>query len=322
MAFNHKQRADTPIDDSPLGKLLNNLHIATAFCTDSVLSEPWAISMPTIPHCLMFHLVLEGNAEFQFDKTACKLGIHDFILFPRGEGHHLKGKSNALFSPLASLPITCVSERYETLMYGGKGESSRLLCGALFFTHPLAQKLLSGLPTALVIRQSNRHTHTMVKQISTLIRTETQHVGMGTEAVLSRLAEILIIAVLREHLNSLEPGTLGWLSVLSDNRIAKALHLIHQSPEQHWRLGTLAKEVGMSRTNFAQQFKQLVGNTPMDYLTEWRMSLAYSRLQFGNDSLLAIALDLGYQSESALSRAFKKVIGKSPREVRRGETTR
>lgn len=319
MEFDPNQRADTPLEDSPLGKLLNNLHIATAFCTDSLLSDPWAVDMPAIPHCLMFHLVLDGAAEFHFDDTSCVLQTNDFILFPRGEGHQLNGQSPAPRAPLTSLPIQCVSERFETLEYGGNGETSRLLCGALFFTHPLAQKLLSGLPTALVIRESHRPTHTLVKHISELIRTETQYVGLGTEAVLSRLAEILIIAVLREHLNSLEAGTLGWLSVLSDDRIAKALQLIHNAPDEHWRLESLAKEVGMSRTNFAQQFKQLVGNTPMDYLTEWRMSLAYSKLQFSKDTLLTIALDLGYQSESAFSRAFKKVIGKSPGEVRRGE---
>ncbi len=319
MEFDHNKRADTPLEDSPLGKLLNNLHIATAFCTDSQLSEPWAVDMPAIPHCLMFHLILNGDAEFHFDRASCELHANDFILFPRGEGHRLNGKSDTPAVPLTSLPIQCVSERFETLKYGGGGTSTRLLCGALFFTHPLAQKLLSSLPTALVIRESHRPTHRLVKQISELIRTETQHVGLGTEAVLSRLAEILIIAVLREHLNSLEAGALGWLSVLSDDRIAKALQLIHNAPDQHWRLESLAKEVGMSRTSFAQQFKQLVGNTPMDYLTEWRMSLAYSKLQFTEDTLLSIALDLGYQSESAFSRAFKKVIGKSPGEVRKGE---
>ena len=122
---------------------------------------------------------------------------------------------------------------------------------------------------------------------------------------------------MRQYVSKLSEDETGWLGALEDDRIGKALTLIHDNPEHHWGLDELARNVGMSRTSFAQQFKRLVGNTPMEYLTEWRMSLAYSKLQLTKDTMLTIALDIGYQSEAAFSRAFKKVMGKTPNEIRK-----
>jgi len=122
---------------------------------------------------------------------------------------------------------------------------------------------------------------------------------------------------MRQYLLELSDEKMGWLGALEDDRIGNALRIIHETPDHHWSLEEIAQKVGMSRTSFAQQFKRLVGNTPMEYLTEWRMSLAYSKLQLSKDSILAIALDIGYQSEAAFSRAFKKVIGQSPNEIRK-----
>ena len=127
----------------------------------------------------------------------------------------------------------------------------------------------------------------------------------------------MVIAAMRQHLENVNEEEIGWLGALADDRIGNALRLLHDQPAKHWSLEELASAIGMSRTSFAQLFKRLVGNTPMDYLTEWRMSLAYSKLQLSKDSVLAIALDIGYQSEAAFSRAFKKAIGKSPGEVRK-----
>ena len=157
----------------------------------------------------------------------------------------------------------------------------------------------------------------MVTSVAELLKSESQSVSVGAEAVISRLADILVIAAMRQYLSGLDDSQTGWLTALEDDRIGKSLKLIHDQPDRHWSLEELASAVGMSRTSFATQFKKLVGNTPMDYLTEWRMSLAYSSLQLTKDTVLSIALDIGYQSEAAFSRAFKKIIGKSPLQVRK-----
>jgi AraC-like DNA-binding protein len=127
----------------------------------------------------------------------------------------------------------------------------------------------------------------------------------------------MVLTALRQYLESQKDNKLGWIGALEDKRISKAIQLVHESPSSHWSLQDLASNVGMSRTGFAVEFKRLVGNSPMDYLTEWRMSLAYVDLQNTKSSVLSIAMDYGYQSESAFSRAFKKITGHPPGEVRK-----
>ncbi len=317
MSFDYKQRAATRIEDHPVGKLLDSLRMESAFYTSSVLTRPWGMEMPPMPNCMMYHLVLEGTAEFRVENTVFELQQGEFVLFPKGDGHILSDGQCKTITPLSELPINSVTERYETLAFGGDGEASRMVCGAMLFQHPLAIKLLGILPPYIKIQPGSRDTGGIVSSVAELLKSEAQNVSVGAEAVISRLADILVIAAMRQYLAELDDSQTGWLNALADDRIGKSLKLIHDQPDKHWSLEELATAVGMSRTSFAQQFKKLVGNTPMDYLTEWRMSLAYSSLQLTRDTVLAIALDIGYQSEAAFSRAFKKVIGKSPAEVRK-----
>lgn len=317
MSFDYKLRVNTPIQGEPIGKLLDSLRMESTFFTQSSLSEPWGLSMPPMHNCMMFHIVVQGEAMFRVNQSEISLAPGDFILFPKGEGHTLNDGHCKSFTPLDRLPIKPVTERYETLEFGGGGARSELVCGVLLFQHPLAIKLLGILPSFVVIRHSDSEASQMVDQISSLLKSETHSLGLGAEAVIARLTDVLAITAMRQYLLDLNDDELGWLGALEDDRIGKALKLVHDSPAHHWSLEDLAQNVGMSRTSFAQQFKRLVGNTPMEYLTEWRMSLAYSRLQLSKDTMLAIALDIGYQSEAAFSRAFKKVIGSSPNEIRK-----
>lgn len=237
--------------------------------------------------------------------------------FLKGGGHTLSDGNCKLFTPLSELPIQAVTERYETLSFGGPGARTEMICGVLVFQHPLAIKLLGILPSYIVIRRDAEMTSNIIGNISSLLKAETKNIGVGAEGVIARLSDILVITAMRQYLLELNDEKVGWLGALEDDRIGNALKIIHETPDHHWSLEEIAKKVGMSRTSFAQQFKRLVGNTPMEYLTEWRMSLAYSKLQLSKDSILAIALDIGYQSEAAFSRAFKKVIGQSPNEIRK-----
>lgn len=328
MPFDFQKRTQTKIEDNPVGKLLDSLRMDTAFFTQSTLTEPWAMEMPPMPNCMMYHLVIDGEAHFetqgQFETQKQEFVQYkgDFVLFPKGTGHKLSDGTTENFTPLHDLPIEHVTERFEILTFGGNGDKSpqisRLMCGVLLFQHPLAIKLLGILPNHIRIKNDVGPLMETVNSISNLIHNEVQNITVGAEAVIARLADILVIAAMRQYLNDLADDELGWLSALEDERIGKALKLLHQQPAKHWSLDELASAIGMSRASFAQQFKRLVGNTPMDYLTEWRMSLAYSQLQLSKDTILSIALDIGYQSEAAFSRAFKKVIGKSPGQVRKG----
>lgn len=321
MNFDYKHRVNTPIKDEPIGKLLDSLRMESAFFTQSTLRTPWAMRMPPMHNCMMFHLVVDGSAQFSIGGEHIELRAGDFILFPKGEGHTLNDGACEDFTPLHELPIQAVTERYETLAFGGQGSATNMVCGVLLFQHPLAIKLLGILPSQILIRQEDSAANRIVDNISHLLQVETLGVGVGAEAVIARLADIMVIAAMRQHLIEIGEDKMGWLGALEDDRIGKALTLIHDAPDHHWSLEELAQNIGMSRTSFAQQFKRLIGNTPMEYLTEWRMSLAYSKLQLSKDSMLAIALEVGYQSEAAFSRAFKKIIGKSPNEIRKAYQT-
>ena len=317
MSFDYKNRINATINDEPIGKLLDSLRMESAFFTQSALTKPWALSMPPMSNCMMYHIVVEGSALFHLGDTEIQLHSGDFILFPKGEGHTLSDGSCIAYTPLNELPIQAVTERYETLDFGGSGERTDMVCGVLLFQHPLAIKLLGILPSYIVIRRDAETSSNIIGNISSLLKAEANNIGVGAEGVIARLSDILVITAMRQYLLELNDEKVGWLGALEDDRIGNALKIIHESPDHHWSLEEIAQKVGMSRTSFAQQFKRLVGNTPMEYLTEWRMSLAYSKLQLSKDSILAIALDIGYQSEAAFSRAFKKVIGQSPNEIRK-----
>jgi AraC-like DNA-binding protein len=289
----------------------------SAFFTQSSLASPWGIHIPALHSCMMFHIVVDGHASFSIGNDRIDLEPGDFILFPKGEGHKLGDGACTHFTYLSDLPIKAITSRYEVLNFGGNGDKTTMVCGALLFQHPLSIKLLGILPTYILIKKAQQPAIDIFDNLSGLLESETQNVDVGAEAVISRLADILVINAMRQYLKGLNDEQIGWLGALSDDRIGKALNLIHEQPEYHWSLEELALKVGMSRTSFSQYFKRLVGNTLMEYLTEWRMSLAYSKLQLTKDSLLSISLDVGYQSEAAFSRAFKKAIGKTPIEVRK-----
>ncbi|WP_100640636.1 AraC family transcriptional regulator [Alteromonas facilis] len=317
MSFDYKARINTKMNETVIGQLLSKMTMESVFYTKSTLRQPWAVSLPAMNQCMMFHLVIEGDAQVDVTSEQVKLNTGDFVLLPLGQGHKLFDGSPTAPTPLSDLPIKIISDRYETLDFGGHGKTSTLICGAVTFNHPLTLRLLGVLPSILHIRHGEGACSHIITTLSELILDEIQSASPGASGVIAKLADILVITAIRTFLETQPEKANAWFGALNDPRITKAIELVHESPSTHWTLEQLAHEVGMSRTSFAVQFKQLVGNSPMDYLTEWRMSLAYSALLNSSDNVLTIALDYGYQSESSFSRAFKKVIGCNPSDVRK-----
>ncbi|WP_100640646.1 AraC family transcriptional regulator [Alteromonas facilis] len=317
MSSDYKSRISEQVNESAIGQLLSKMSMESLFYISSTLQSPWAIAYPPLKKCMIFHRVLEGSVTVEVEGKQTHLHKGDFALLPLGKGHCLSDGSNAKPTPLFQLPIHIAPGRYETLRHGGSGNECKLICGAVTFTHPLTQRLIKILPSILTVRSDTPNIGHVVKTLNELILDEVKNMNAGTTGVTAKLADLLVITAIRNYLDNEVDHTQGWFGALEDPRITKAIELVHESPSKHWSLTQLAQEVGMSRTNFAVQFKQLVGNSPIDYLTEWRMSLAYSALKQTKDTILSIALDYGYQSESSFSRAFKKVIGTSPSEIRK-----
>ena len=317
MSFDYKSRINTKINETVIGHILSKMTMDSVFFTQSTLRKPWAVSLPAIDQCMMFHMIIEGEAEIDVKSKHVRLQKGDFVLLPLGQGHKLFDGSQISPTPLSDLPIKIVSERYETLDFGGQGEACELVCGAVTSNHPLTLRLLSVLPDIIHIPNGETACSQIITTLGELISDETQRTSPGVSGVIAKLTDILVITAIRSFLEMHPQQANAWFGALNDSRITKAIELVHESPSTHWTLEQLAHEVGMSRTSFAVQFKQLVGNSPIDYLTEWRMSLAYSALLNSSDTILSIALDYGYQSESSFSRAFKKVIGRNPSDIRK-----
>lgn len=317
MVIDIEKRIDTQIENDPTGQILHLLQMKSVFYTRADLTHPWGIEMPPIKNSMMFHLVVSGSFVATVDSKQEILSTGDFIIVPHGEGHNIKSQPDVKSTRLEDLPLKHVTERYETLTFGGNGELCELICGAVTFDHPVAGRLVDLLPDYIFIQSSKSDLANTIRTLMQLLVVETRQMSIGGEAVITRLADIVVIQAIREYLSNDDELDVSWLNALKDKRIGKALALVHENPGDDWSLNTLAKNVNMSRTSFAQQFKKLVGSTPIEYLTDWRMSVAYQRLLQTNDKILNIALDLGYKSESSFSRAFKKLKDLSPGEVRK-----
>ncbi len=301
----------------PLGALFHLLKMESVFYTQAELSAPWGMDIPAIKHSLMFHFVVSGCCIVEVEGQNTPLQSGDFLMVPHGLGHRLFDQNSSECVPLFDLPLEPVSEHYETLNYGGQGDATLLLCGAVSFNHPIASRVLDIMPEFVRVDTRPENKKNTIAHLIRMLADESLVAGLGGEAVITRLADILVIYSLREWLESINDDRSAWLSALKDPSLGRAMSAIHQSPDKAWTVATLAMEAGMSRTSFAERFKGVVGESPLQYLTQWRMMLARTRLRSTRDTRLAIAMDLGYQSEAAFSRAYKKTMGVTPGQSRK-----
>jgi AraC-like DNA-binding protein len=300
---------DRPRHD-PLGEALHHLHMSGAFYCHTELTEPWGLDLLELPGYLWFHVVAEGRALLADDH---ELGRGDFAMVTRGTGHLLRSDPAAPVEPILDLDREQVSERYETLVHGGGGAPARLLCGAVRFDHPAARNLIDMLPP--VVRIPATHATPMQATLG-LIADETRHARPGGEAIITRLADVLVIQAIRTWIETDPSAQTGWLGAMRDPLLGRALALIHEDPARDWTVATLAEELAMSRSSFAARFSELVGVPAMQYVTDWRMQVARNALRDGG-TVGQVAANLGYKSEAAFARAFKRVTGVPPGAARR-----
>jgi AraC-like DNA-binding protein len=211
-----------------------------------------------------------------------------------------------------------VSDRYAILRYGGGGDSCSLICGAVRFEHPVAGRLVEALPPLILVRGDGSRRMDWLQGTLSFMADEAQELRPGGETVITRLADILIIQAIRSWIEQDPAARTGWLGALQDPRIGRAIARIHREPEKAWTVSTLAREAAMSRSAFAARFSRMVGEPAMHYVARWRMHVALAWLREPQGMGLGeMAGRLGYQSEAAFHRAFRRYIGKPPGVVRR-----
>lgn len=187
-----------------------------------------------------------------------------------------------------------------------------MICGFLESSEFLFAPVFRTLPALIVEKVSENKVGALIASTVREIDLHVEAAAPGSQAMLGRLMELLFVELLRRHVARLPPGSKGWFAALNDPIVGRTLQLLHADPARHWTVGQIADKVGSSRTIVAERFNALLGRPPIEYLTGWRIQLAGERLRFGHESLASIAAGVGYQSEAAFSRAFKRVTGITP----------
>jgi AraC-like DNA-binding protein len=313
-------QATLPPYRDPLGEALHSLRMSGTMYCRCEFSAPWALALPAMHGFLMFHVLTSGNCWLEIDgDERCLLSPGDLALVPHGNGHKLASEPGLPAPGLFDLSREEVSKRYEILRHGGGGAVTTMLCGAVHFDHPVAQHLVKLLPRVISIDASTSPESEWIQTTLRYMGAEARELRPGGETVITRLADILVIQAIRWWLSQNLADQKGWLGALQDEQIGRAISLIHREPARGWTVASLASELAMSRSAFAARFTTLVGETPMHFVARSRMFLAVTLLKEEQARLADVAARLGYQSEAAFSRAFKRFIGVSPGSVRRNK---
>ncbi|MDH3706073.1 MAG: AraC family transcriptional regulator [Acidimicrobiia bacterium] len=299
-----------------IGEALRYIQMSGVFYCPSELTEPWGIELPPMPDCVWFHAVIGGDFTLEVEGETRTLRTGDLVLVPHGSGHRAWGVEAAPTPSVFDLPHDYVTEQYAVLCHGGGGARTDVVCGGIRLEHPAARQLVASLPSIIHIEASRSTRADWMRATLELMAEETQQARPGGEAVVSRLCDIVVIQAIRTWIERDPAAQTGWLGALRDEQIGTAIACVHRHPERDWTVASLADEVAMSRSAFAARFSELVGEPAMRYVTRWRMHVALDLLQRTDASVAGVAGEVGYDSEAAFSRAFKRVIGVSPRAAR------
>jgi len=266
-----------------------------------------------------FHLVVRGQCWLRSPvlESALQLDEGDFVVFPHGDRHVLAGTLDAPVCPAQELLAHSSCTPEQRLAYGGDGEATTLICGHYEYERAGVHPLVQILPGVIHIGHRDTADHEWMATATRLTALESAAQRKGSAAVVDRLAEVLLVQSLRFYIDTLDEPP-GFLAAVCDPGLSSALSLMHGEPHRQWSLDDLSSAVGMSRSVFAARFKHNVGCGPIQYLALWRMHRAHELLLEENFSVSQVAGLVGYQSEFAFAKAFKRVFGIAPGAVRRG----
>ena len=281
--------------------------------------------MPDFEHVIAFHIVLDGDCWAQLcddSDSAVRMTAGDAIMFIGGDAHTMSAERGQRATPDLSI-YRRARERPLPFVFndGGNGASTHLACGYLGCDARPFNPVLEALPRMLVVHGNEAGINLTYDLIRAALR-ESERPRAGGETILSKLSELMFLQAIRQHIDSIPAEATGWLSGLRDRQVGMALSLMHGRLSERWTIDGLAREVGLSRSAFAERFSQLMGVPPMQYLGNWRLQRAAQLLERNGMSIAQAARDVGYESEAAFNRAFKKQVGIPPGSWRRSRSMR
>ncbi|HMD36324.1 MAG TPA: AraC family transcriptional regulator [Vicinamibacterales bacterium] len=316
-----------------LSDVLRAVRLTGAIFFDVRVSPPWVAETPAgskivssifaaADHLIPYHVVTRGTAWARIvDGPATRLEQGDIVVFPHGDAHVISSAPGMRGRPNLKLYRHPADRQLPFVMSLGEpsAEPGHIVCGYLGCDARPFNPLIDALPPILRVGESAGGRIAAFVQYAIA---ESDAPRMGGESVLGRLSELMFVEVVRRYFETLPAGQTGWLAGLRDPSIGRALTALHREPARAWTLESLSRAAGLSRSALAERFTALVGQPPMQYLTHWRMQLAATDLMTGIDGVAAVADRVGYESEAAFSRAFKKNVGVPPGQWRRHRSGR
>ena len=301
-----------------LSAILHTLRLSSTLISRARFSAPWAVKTGALPGSI-FHAIVEGHCHARVDgeEGTLALGPGDVVVFTHGSGHIMADDPQTPSVPILSVSTESDGGYVGKVTFGGGGAVTRIICGQLKLAHPASASAWSLLPPVMVVRAGQVRLGEWLNTTLELMEGELETKRPGSQEVVSRLLDILLVQVLRQLALDLPEGAGGWLGAMRDPQIAEAVALIHADPGARWTATRLASRVGMSRSVFFSRFSKLVGEPPGQYVTRWRMHTAADLIATYDLSTAELAEKVGYASEDAFSKAFSREVGITPAVYRR-----
>jgi len=307
----------------PLSEVLRSVRLSGGVFLSAHFTAPWCVSVSMNPEdCAPFltkpaqmigyHVIIDGGLLVALEgEPLVAVGAGEIILFPRNDAHTLASERGIKPTPARQLIQPSSDGGLAQICHGGGGTATRIVCGFLA-SEETTNPLISTLPKALKIDVRQGATREWIEASVRFAAGELAEGKLASSSVMTRVSESLLIEAVRHYSSTLHEDEVGWLRGLKDPHIGRALALIHQQVSAHWSVEALAKEVALSRSAFVERFTSLVGVPPIRYLTVWRLQTAKLNLRETGKTIAQLANSVGYESEEAFSRAFKREFGLSP----------
>lgn len=305
-------------------EILSGVKLNGAVFFNAEFSAPWGFSAPAAKHMadklargaahfLLYHLVVEGNAVIEMgDGKALALNSGDVVIFPNGDAHHMSSKGAKPPFPNYGINDKIDARDLSPLHAGGGGETSRFVCGYMTCDPHISRPILNGLPPVFKVNIRTDPSGQWLESSILHLVEEAISGRVGSEAMLAKLSEALFVDTLRRYVSGLPEQQKGWLTGARDPIVGKSLGLMHRRIAHPWTIASLADEVGISRSALVDRFTRYLAEPPMAYLTRWRLQLAARSLEKTSRGVAEIASEVGYESEAAFNRAFKREFGRPP----------
>jgi AraC-like DNA-binding protein len=312
-----------------LSEVLRVVRLEGALFFNAEFSAPWCLSSsgstgiathlaPETGRLIPYHYLTEGRAYARLPEGKREeLTAGDIVIFPHGDAHLLGNGSPE--KPVDSFQTFAknLTQGLKLARFGGGGEITRFVCGFMGCEPQLSEVFLAGLPKMIKVHVANEPSGQWIENSIRFSVGDGYESNAGSGLVFAKLSEVLLVETLRRYINSLPSDQIGWLAGARDPIVGQSLALLHKEPAHPWTVSNLARRVGLSRTRLAERFRHFLGESPIAYLAQWRLKLGAEILQSTEHSVAEVAAAVGYGSEAAFNRAFKREYDCPPAQFRR-----